>query len=60
MGIGVQDEVCPPHINFAAFNNVKGAKRWIAYADIGHGTGPDFEEKKRAFFKEVWGIKEGL
>lgn len=26
MGIGVQDPTCPPHINFAAFNNVKQAK----------------------------------
>jgi cephalosporin-C deacetylase-like acetyl esterase len=57
MGIGVQDEVCPPHINFAAFNNVKAPKRWIAYADMGHGTGPDFEQKRLQFFKEQLGIE---
>ena len=57
MGIGVQDEVCPPHINFAAFNNVKAPKKWIAYGDMGHSTGPDFEDKKQAFFNKVLGIK---
>ena len=57
MGIGVQDEVCPPHINFAAFNNASGPKKWIAYADMGHGTGPDFGDRRLAFFKEVLGVK---
>jgi cephalosporin-C deacetylase-like acetyl esterase len=56
MGIGVQDEVCPPHINFAAFNNVKGAKKWIAYADMGHGTGPGFDQLRLQFFKQQLGI----
>jgi cephalosporin-C deacetylase-like acetyl esterase len=58
MGIGVQDNVCPPHINFAAYNEVKGPKKWIAYPLEGHSTGPDFPERRLAFFKEKLGIRE--
>jgi cephalosporin-C deacetylase-like acetyl esterase len=56
MGIGMQDEVCPPHINFAAYNNVPAPKQWIAYADEGHNVGSDFYEKRLAFFKKQLGI----
>jgi cephalosporin-C deacetylase-like acetyl esterase len=57
MAIGVQDETCPPHTNFAAYNNVKSAKKWLAYPDIGHDVGPDFSSKRLAFFKERLGLK---
>jgi cephalosporin-C deacetylase len=58
MGIGVQDNVCPPHINFAAYNEAKGPKKWIAYPLEGHSTGADFPERRLAFFKEKLGIRE--
>lgn len=57
MGIGVQDEVCPPHINFAAFNKVTAPKEWIAYADEGHTVGADFYVKRLAFFKKQLGLE---
>jgi len=57
MGIGVQDETCPPHTNFAAYNKVRSSKTWIAYPDIGHDVGPDFYAKRIAFFKEKLGMK---
>jgi cephalosporin-C deacetylase len=57
MGIGVQDETCPPHTNFAAYNKVTSPKRWIAYPDMGHDVGPDFHPKRLAFFKEQLGLK---
>ena len=57
MGIGVQDETCPPHTNFAAYNKVTSPKRWIAYPDMGHDVGPDFYPKRLAFFKEQLGLK---
>ncbi|HEX8546994.1 MAG TPA: acetylxylan esterase [Cytophagaceae bacterium] len=53
MGIGVQDEVCPPHINFAAYNNVKGKKRWIAYGDQQHSVGQDYYKQRQQFFKSI-------
>lgn len=36
MGIGLQDEVCPPHTNFAGYNLLPALKRWIAFPHRGH------------------------
>lgn len=37
MGVGLLDEVCPPQINFAAFNNLKSnTKAYYLYANAGH------------------------
>jgi cephalosporin-C deacetylase-like acetyl esterase len=58
MGIGVQDPVCPPHINFAAYNEAKGPKQWIAYPLEGHSTGADFPARRLEFFKQTLGIRE--
>jgi cephalosporin-C deacetylase len=38
MGVGLQDNVCPPAINFAAYNNVTGVeKQYFIYPEAGHG-----------------------
>ncbi|GAB6009469.1 acetylxylan esterase [Dysgonomonas reticulitermitis] len=57
MGIGVQDNVCPPHINFAAYNQVKSEKRWMAFPEFGHSVGKEYNEAAKAFFKEKLNIK---
>ena len=36
MSIGLQDPTCPPHTNFASYNQVKSDKQWICYPDCGH------------------------
>ncbi|MDR0683371.1 MAG: acetylxylan esterase [Dysgonamonadaceae bacterium] len=52
MGIGVQDEVCPPHINFAAYNQVKSEKKWMAFPKHGHSVGKEFYDETMVFFKK--------
>lgn len=52
MGIGVQDEVCPPHINFAAYNQVKSQKQWMAFPEYGHSVGQEFQDSMMVFFKK--------
>ena len=52
MGIGMQDEVCPPYINFAAYNQVKSEKRWMACPDCGHSTNNEYSEESMRFIKE--------
>ncbi len=37
MSIGLMDQTCPPHINFAAYNQVDGPKEDIVYPYAGHG-----------------------
>jgi cephalosporin-C deacetylase-like acetyl esterase len=56
MGIGVQDEVCPPHTNFAAFNHVTSEKKWMAFPEHGHSVGKEFYDKSMAFFKKVLAV----
>lgn len=38
MAIGLQDPVCPPHTNFAAYNHIKTEKSWICYPLSGHNV----------------------
>lgn len=57
MGIGVQDNVCPPHINFAAYNQVKSEKRWMAFPEFAHSVGKEYNDAAKAFIKEKLGVK---
>lgn len=36
MGFGLQDEVCPPHTNFAGYNLLRGPRRWMVFPRRGH------------------------
>jgi cephalosporin-C deacetylase-like acetyl esterase len=42
MGIGLQDPVCPPHINFAAYNRVTSEKEYHVCAICEHESGSAF------------------
>jgi cephalosporin-C deacetylase-like acetyl esterase len=53
MGIGVQDGTCPPHINFAAYNQVQSPKHWVAYPRNSHNVGPDFDGYSLEFFRAI-------
>jgi cephalosporin-C deacetylase len=37
MSIGLMDETCPPHSNFAAYNNLRVPREYVAYPYSGHG-----------------------
>ena len=37
MGVGLQDQVCPPTTSFAAFNRIPGNKTHRIYSNRGHG-----------------------
>lgn len=56
MGIGVQDNVCPPHINFAAYNQVRSEKTWMAFPLFGHSVGKEFYEASIKLFRSKLGI----
>ena len=38
MAIGLQDDVCPPHTNFAGYNNIRTEKSWICYPEAFHNV----------------------
>lgn len=58
MGIGVQDNVCPPHINFAAYNQVKSEKCWMAFPEFGHSVGREFNEAAMQLFREKLNVQK--
>ena len=56
MGAGLVDNVCPPHINFAAYNQVTTEKAYIVYPLSGHGLPPDFYNKKMKWIRTQFGL----
>ena len=57
MAAGLQDETCPPHTNFASYNQIKSEKQYAIYHDQGHGTPAIWNELHMNFFKEKLGLK---
>jgi len=57
MGAGLMDEVCPPHINFAAYNLVTSEKKYIVYPYAGHGLPDDFYRAKMDWIRTKLGLK---
>jgi cephalosporin-C deacetylase-like acetyl esterase len=52
MGAGLQDEVCPPHTNFAGYNLITSEKQYRIYHDHAHGTPNEWHEFRTKFFSE--------
>ncbi len=59
MGVGLVDDVCPPHINFAAYNQVQSEKHYIVYPLSGHGLPEDFYIQKMAFIRSIFFPESG-
>lgn len=57
MGVGLMDDVCPPHINFAAYNNVTCEKKYLVYPQAGHGLPQAFYYAKMEWIKDKFGMK---
>jgi cephalosporin-C deacetylase-like acetyl esterase len=57
MSAGLQDPTCPPRINFAAYNQVKGDKEYRVYPHGDHGGGGDVHRKlKYAWIRKRFGL----
>ena len=54
MAIGLQDDVCPPHTNFAAYNHIRTEKSWICYKEAAHNVWqqPGWPVAKDDFFEK--------
>jgi len=51
MASGLLDNVCPPHINFAAFNNLTVPREYRIYPYSGHGLPQEFQAEKMAWIR---------
>ena len=54
---GLLDDVCPPHINFAAYNNVKSKKEYVVFPNLGHAVSDDFNQFKMDWIRKNLGMK---
>jgi cephalosporin-C deacetylase len=57
MAIGLVDNVCPPHINFAAYNQLNVPKEYIVYPISGHGIPQEYHKLKYEWIKKKLGMK---
>lgn len=56
MGVGLQDEICPPHTNFASYNRISSLKECHIYPLNGHNTPVEWHQKKIHFFNKLSGL----
>ncbi|WP_322932821.1 acetylxylan esterase [Bacteroides sp. CG01] len=52
MGVGLQDEVCPPHTNFSGYNRISTEKEYHIYPLNGHNTPESWWKTKMDFFEK--------
>ena len=54
MAFGLQDPVCPPHTNFAGYNQVRSPKQYLCVPTCGHAMWSEkvWEQKREQFFKQ--------
>jgi cephalosporin-C deacetylase len=52
MSIGLRDRTCPPHINFAAYNQLSVPKQYIVYPDAGHGLPGIYNKVKSDYIRK--------
>lgn len=57
MSVGLVDPVCPPHINFAAYNQLTIEKSYIVYPEAGHSLPSEYHNTKYKYIKEHFNIQ---
>jgi cephalosporin-C deacetylase-like acetyl esterase len=57
MQVGLLDNVCPPHINFAAYNNLKSEKQYKVYPGAGHGLTSEAMDYKQQWLRKKLGLQ---
>ncbi len=57
MSIGLMDETCPPHINFAAYNQLNVSKEYIVYPYAGHGLPGEYYNAKMDYIKRQFNME---
>jgi cephalosporin-C deacetylase len=57
MSIGLKDETCPPHINFAAYNQLQVPKSYLVYPEAGHGLPGEYNRVKYEYIRKQFGLE---
>ena len=57
MSIGLMDETCPPHINFAAYNQLNVSKEYLVYPYAGHGLPGEYYNAMMDYIKRQFNME---
>ena len=57
MSVGLVDVTCPPHINFAAYNQLTVHKEYKVYPFSGHGLPSEYDAFKMDWIRKNLGMK---
>lgn len=52
MSVGLKDTTCPPHINFAAYNQITSPKSYFVYPESGHGLPSEYANAKYTWMRK--------
>lgn len=52
MAVGLQDEVCPPHTNFAGYNRIHSEKEFYIFPENGHNVPDQWWQIRYVFFEK--------
>lgn len=57
MAIGLRDMICPPHINFAAYNQISSPKEYVIYPMAGHSLPSAYNPMRIAWIRKQFGME---
>ncbi|MCK5136649.1 MAG: acetylxylan esterase [Bacteroidales bacterium] len=57
MSIGLKDVTCPPHINFAAYNQLTVPREYYVYPEAGHGLPGDYHRMKYEWIRKKFNME---
>jgi cephalosporin-C deacetylase len=57
MSVGLMDKTCPPHINFAAYNQLNVPREYIVYPYSGHGLPAEYYQVMIDYIRKQFGLE---
>lgn len=54
MAVGLKDHICPPHINFAAYNQLKVPKEYLVYPEAGHSLPGEYYQEMIRYIRNYF------
>ncbi len=55
VGVGFIDDVCAPTTVYAAYNSLRGPRKIMNYPEMGHSSGPGWDEETVRWIKAAFG-----
>ena len=57
MSVGLMDRTCPPHVNFAAYNQLNVPKEYNVYPYSGHGLPAEYHHVMLDYIRKHFGLE---